>query len=71
MVFDHLGRLPQPAHPGARGLRHHPPLIDKGRTWVKLSGAYMDTNAGAPGYADKIAVAQAYIEAAPERMVWG
>ena len=26
---------------------------------------------GAPTYADKLAVAQAYIKAAPERVVWG
>jgi predicted TIM-barrel fold metal-dependent hydrolase len=31
----------------------------------------MDTKVGAPTYADKVAVAQAYIKAAPERMVWG
>ena len=71
VVFDHLGRLPQPApldHPAFGIIRR---MMDKGRTWVKLSGAYMDTNAGPPTYADKLAVAQAYIAAAPERVVWG
>jgi predicted TIM-barrel fold metal-dependent hydrolase len=71
VVFDHLGRLPQPApldHPAFGIIRA---MLDRGRTWVKLSGAYMDTDAGAPTYADKIAVAQAYIKAAPERVVWG
>src|SRR3954453_15965099 len=71
VVFDHLGRLPQPApleHAAFGVIRR---MLDKGRTWVKLSGAYMDTNAGAPTYADKTAVAQAYIKAAPERVVWG
>jgi predicted TIM-barrel fold metal-dependent hydrolase len=71
VVFDHLGRLPQPtplAHPAFAVIRR---MLDKGRTWVKLSGAYMDTNAGAPTYADKLAVAQAFINAAPERVVWG
>ena len=46
-------------------------LIDKGRTWVKLSGAYQDTKIGPPTYADATALAQAYVKAAPERMVWG
>src|SRR5436305_13769880 len=46
-------------------------MLDSGRSWMKLSGAYMETNVGAPSYADKLAVAQAYIKAAPERMVWG
>ena len=71
VVFDHMGRLPQPdplGHPAFALIRR---MIDKGRTWVKLSGAYMDTNAGAPTFADKTAVAQAYIAAAPERVVWG
>jgi D-galactarolactone isomerase len=71
VVFDHLGRLPQPKpldHPAYTVIRR---MIDKGRTWMKLAGAYMDTNVGAPTYADKVAVAQAYIKAAPERVVWG
>ena len=46
-------------------------LIDKGKTWVKLSGAYADTKVGPPTYADSTAVAQAYAKAAPERCVWG
>jgi predicted TIM-barrel fold metal-dependent hydrolase len=46
-------------------------MLDKGNTWMKLSGAYMDTKVGAPTYADKTPVTQAYIKAAPERMVWG
>jgi predicted TIM-barrel fold metal-dependent hydrolase len=71
VVFDHMGRLPQPApldYPAYKVIRS---MLDTGRAWVKLSGAYMDTNAGAPTYADKLAVAQAYIKAAPERVVWG
>jgi predicted TIM-barrel fold metal-dependent hydrolase len=46
-------------------------LIDRGRTWVKLSGAYADTKIGPPTYADSSAVARAYVRAAPERLVWG
>jgi len=46
-------------------------LIDKGKTWVKLSGAYADTKVGPPTYADSTAVAQAYAKAAPEGCVWG
>jgi predicted TIM-barrel fold metal-dependent hydrolase len=46
-------------------------LVDKGRTWVKLSVTYDNTKDGPPGYADVTRVAQAYVRAAPERMVWG
>lgn len=71
VVFDHMGRLPQPAPLDHAAYRIIRAMLDKGRTWVKLSGAYMETNVGAPSYADKTTVAQSYIMAAPERMVWG
>jgi D-galactarolactone isomerase len=71
VVFDHMGRLPQPAPLDHAAYRIIRTMLDTGRTWVKLSGAYMETNVGAPGYADKTTVAQSYIQAAPERMVWG
>jgi predicted TIM-barrel fold metal-dependent hydrolase len=71
VVFDHLGRLPQPAplEHAAFGIIRR--MMDKGRTWMKLSGAYMDRDSGAPTYADKRAIAQAYIKIAAERVVWG
>ena len=71
IVFDHLAHIPQPDgvnHPLFGKVRA---LIDKGRTWVKLSGAYADTKSGPPSYADTSAVARAYAIAAPERCVWG
>jgi predicted TIM-barrel fold metal-dependent hydrolase len=71
IVFDHIGRLPQPSgtdHPAFGIIRA---LIDKGRTWVKVSGAYLDTKVGPPTYADVTKAALAFIKAAPERMVWG
>jgi predicted TIM-barrel fold metal-dependent hydrolase len=71
IVFDHMGRMrPElgAKDPGFAVIRR---LIDKGRTWVKLSGAYMNTALGPPRYADATALAQAYAKAAPERMVWG
>jgi predicted TIM-barrel fold metal-dependent hydrolase len=71
IVFDHMGHVPQPiglSHPVYGVVRR---LVDKGRTWVKLSVTYDNTKDGPPGYADITAVAQAYIKAAPERMVWG
>ena len=70
MVFDHLGHPPLPAgtnHPSHAIIRR---LIDKGRTWVKLSGAYSNTRQGPP-YADATLIAQDFVKAAPERLVWG
>jgi predicted TIM-barrel fold metal-dependent hydrolase len=71
LVFDHLGRLPQPtgiADPAYKVIRK---LIDRGRTWVKMSGAYLNSKVGPPTYADATKVAQAFVRSAPERMVWG
>jgi D-galactarolactone isomerase len=71
IVFDHMGHMPQPmgiAHPAFTIIRR---LIDKGRTWVKLSVTYDSSKVGPPTYADVNKVGQAYVQAAPERMVWG
>lgn len=69
LVFDHLGRPPLPAgidHPSHRILRE---LIDRGRTWVKLSGAYLNTAVGPP-YPEATSIAREFVRAAPERLVW-
>lgn len=71
LVIDHLGRI-DPAD-GAAGpafdtLRR---LLDRGNTWVKLSGIYMRSRDGAPGYRDTFAPGQALVRQAPERLVWG
>jgi len=71
IVFDHMGHVPEPAgvsHPVVTLIRR---LVDKGRTWVKLSVTYDNTRDGPPSYRDITRVAQAFVKAAPERMVWG
>lgn len=70
IVFDHLGRLAQPAGESDPGYAVISRLIDKGKTWVKLSGFYQDSKVGPPTYADAVKLAQAYVRKAPERMVW-
>jgi predicted TIM-barrel fold metal-dependent hydrolase len=71
IVFDHMGRIPKDIgvdHPAYTVISR---LIDKGRAWVKVSGAYMDTKVGPPTYADSTKLAQAFVKLAPQRMVWG
>jgi len=71
IVFDHIGHIPGPAgtgHPAYTVMRR---LVDKGRTWVKLSVTYDNTADGPPGYADIVRLGQAFVKAAPERLVWG
>jgi predicted TIM-barrel fold metal-dependent hydrolase len=71
LVIDHMGRC-DPAQgadgPGARVLRR---LLDGGNTWVKLSGIYMRSQNGAPGYRDTFPLGQALVRHAPGRLVWG
>jgi len=71
IVFDHLAHIPQPAGAGHPAFAVVVDLLQKGKAWVKLSGAYQDTKVGPPTYADTIPLAQAYVKAAPERLVWG
>jgi predicted TIM-barrel fold metal-dependent hydrolase len=71
IVIDHMGRLPQPnaiEHPAMAVIQG---LLDKGRTWVKLAGPYLETQTGSPRYADIKPVARALVQHAPERIVWG
>ena len=71
LVFDHFGRLApsmagrHPAH--ALILR----LLSERRAWVKLSGAYIVSEKGAPRYEDVAALARSFLEAAPDRVLWG
>ncbi|MDR3563750.1 MAG: amidohydrolase family protein [Negativicutes bacterium] len=70
VVFDHLGHLPPVgiSHPTFAVIVA---LMQKGKAWVKLSGAYIDSKVGPPTYADSTVVAKAFVKAAPGRLVWG
>jgi D-galactarolactone isomerase len=71
LVFDHMGHMPQPmgaGHPAFTIIRR---LVDRGKTWVKLSITYDSSRIGPPTYADVNKVGAAYVQAAPERMLWG
>jgi D-galactarolactone isomerase len=70
VVIDHLGRIPQPdgiRHPGFSAVRR---MLDSGQTWVKVTEPYEDSKLGPP-YTDSSEVARAYVQAAPERVLWG
>jgi predicted TIM-barrel fold metal-dependent hydrolase len=68
-VVDHMGHMPASLgvqHPGFQMLLE---LAREGG-WVKLSGAYRISAQPYP-YKDVTPIAQALVEAAPSRMVWG
>ncbi|WP_261508391.1 amidohydrolase family protein [Burkholderia multivorans] len=71
LVIDHIAHVPQPGGPSSAAFRTVQRLVEKGNTWVTLSGPYVDSKTGAPAYEDVAPVAKALIDMAPERMLWG
>ena len=70
VVIDHMGRMDPHKGRDDPAFRVVCDLIDRGNTWVKLSGPYLNTAGGAP-WDDATALARAFAEYAPERVVWG
>jgi D-galactarolactone isomerase len=71
VVLDRFGHVPEPEGPNDPLFGQIRQLIDSGKTWIKLVAPYDASKVGPPGYADSGALARAYIDAAPERVVWG
>lgn len=71
LVIDHLGRIDPADGAAGAGFDTVRRLLDRGNTWVKLSGVYMRSREGAPDYRDTFALGQALVRQAPERLVWG
>jgi D-galactarolactone isomerase len=70
LIIDHVGKFLEPVpvdHPGMRAILR---LLDKGRTWVKLSAPYETSKVGPPFYDDVGKMAKALAKAAPDRMLW-
>jgi predicted TIM-barrel fold metal-dependent hydrolase len=68
IVIDHMGHATTVDQPQYKTVRK---LLDTGRGWIKVSGLNMGSKAGAPTYADTVAVAKTYIQANPQRVLWG
>ena len=71
LVIDHLGRIDPTQGDDAPAFRALRILLDRGHTWVKLSGAYMRSRDGEPHYRDTWALGRSLVRLAPERLVWG
>ena len=70
VVFDHFGRLPYPGirHAGHRTMLD---LLETGRAWVKLSGAYLQGARPTQWSADAAAMTTSFLRVASQRLVWG
>lgn len=71
LVIDHMGHIDPAEGAQAPAFRVLERLLASGKTWVKLSGAYMRSAVGDPSYADVVPLGQALVQAAPSRLIWG
>jgi D-galactarolactone isomerase len=71
IVFDHMAHPPLAAGIGHASHRIVRERMDQGKAWVKMSGAYLNSTIGAPSYPEAAKIAQSFVFAAPERLVWG
>jgi predicted TIM-barrel fold metal-dependent hydrolase len=69
-VFGHLGYVRADKGVQTPGFQALQRLMRAGRAWVKLTGPYRISTGPLP-HADTHAFAQALVEAAPDRLVWG
>lgn len=70
-VLAHMGLFPASGGPHQPGFRELLEVLrhGDGRCWVKLTGVYRTSTAD--GFPDAAPMAQALIDAAPDRMIWG
>lgn len=68
--FGHLGYVPAAKRTGTEGFKALLRLTRDGKAWVKLTAPYRLTLSEMP-YSDTAEFAQALVEAAPQRLLWG
>jgi 2-pyrone-4,6-dicarboxylate lactonase len=71
MSIAHFAYQPAAEGIGAAGFRALVELVRRGNTWIKISGANRVSRGDLPPYDDVKPMAQALIEAAPDRIMWG
>jgi 2-pyrone-4,6-dicarboxylate lactonase len=71
MSIAHFAYQPASAGVGPPGFRALIELARRGNTWIKISGANRVSAGDLPPYDDVKPLAQALIDAAPERIMWG
>lgn len=69
VVIDHMARLPKNLNLNAEPFTTMLRLLEGGNVWIKISGPYYGSAAGAP-YADVIPRIAALARHRPDRLVW-
>jgi len=70
VVLDHFGAIPAEGGTDQAAFRTILQMLDSGKVWVRLSGPMRCTRQEFP-YAVVTPIAQALVQAAPERLLWG
>jgi predicted TIM-barrel fold metal-dependent hydrolase len=70
VVIDHMGRIKTGDGLGQKPFRLLLDFVRRGDFWIKICGAERISTAGPP-YTDAVPFARAFIEAAPDRVLWG
>ena len=70
IVFDHFGSARGELGVGQPGFADLVSLVKSGRAYVKISGAYQNSDSG-PDFSDMAPLARALIAANPDRILWG
>jgi predicted TIM-barrel fold metal-dependent hydrolase len=71
MSIGHFAYQSASAGIGAPGFKALLELMRRGNTWIKISGANRVSATDLPPYDDVKPMAQALVEAAPDRIMWG
>jgi D-galactarolactone isomerase len=71
IIIHHIGMFLRTKTLKQRGFKALTRLIDRDKAWVKLSGPYNSSRTGLIDDPEVAEIAQALINWAPERMVWG
>lgn len=70
LVFDHMGHAPADIACETSGFGQMCHLLQAGKAWVKLSGAYRFTQEAVLPYRDVVPIAKTLIAANPQRCLW-
>lgn len=71
VVFDHMGHFQTNKGMDTAGFKGMLKLLESGKAWVKISGAYRITSFVEAPYHDVSPIVQALVKVNYERLVWG
>lgn len=71
LVIEHVARIRDPDGEDAEAFAAILKLVERGKTWVKLSAPYLEPDTKAGQGARFARTVSAFVEAMPERLVWG